>query len=248
LDSITPEQAQSLTPPQFAAHFTLMDAIHSYDYWLMWLMFLGNELFGLVALSRLADMCRDLFGQSAAAAADVVSINGAFNCVGRLVLPMITDLVMHQYKTRAGRDVNPAFARKCIFLFTLSVQVVIVAVLFKVIAARDYDAFRALVWALTFVYGGGFGTIPAFITDMFNSTNIGALHGLILTAWSIGGVAGGLTFNRIFQDQRPNGFEAQYTANLNWILAIIVLGFAFVMLVRTEPKARANKERYEFSL
>lgn len=49
-------------------------------------------------------------------------------------------------------------------------------------------------WILTACYGGGFGTIPAFLTNMFGAYNIGALHGIILTAWSIGGVGGGIGF------------------------------------------------------
>ena len=40
------------------------------------------------------------------------------------------------------------------------------------------------------MYGGGFATIPAFLADLFGSANVGAIHGAVLTAWSVAAVAG----------------------------------------------------------
>jgi hypothetical protein len=54
--------------------------------------------------------------------------------------------------------------------------------------------FISLIWILATFYGGGFGLMPAFLTAQFGSQNIGALHGIILTAWSLVGVIGGLSF------------------------------------------------------
>lgn len=147
---------------------TLLQSIFSTDFGFMYLMFFANQLFGLVALSRLANMAQDLFGQTRTEAANVVSINGVFNCLGRLILPMLSDLAI-----KSRFRVNPPFARKVVFTFNLAVQVVIVAVLPIIIDHNNYDGFRAVMWILTFTYGGGFGTIPCFLTDMFGPYNIG---------------------------------------------------------------------------
>ena len=40
------------------------------------------------------------------------------------------------------------------------------------------------------MYGGGFATIPAFLADMFGAQNVGAIHGVLLTAWSAAAIAG----------------------------------------------------------
>ena len=40
------------------------------------------------------------------------------------------------------------------------------------------------------MYGGGFATIPAYLSDLFGTQYVGAIHGRLLTAWSAAGVAG----------------------------------------------------------
>ncbi len=89
---------------------------------MMYLMLFGNIVFGLVVLSRLSPMAQVIFSQSPDQGATVVAINGAFNCCGRLFVPMISDLMV-----RFGK-LNPPFARKCIF-FTLVSQIVILSTL-----------------------------------------------------------------------------------------------------------------------
>ena len=39
-------------------------------------------------------------------------------------------------------------------------------------------------------YGGGFGTMPSFILDVFGPRLMPVVYGAILTAWSLAGVAG----------------------------------------------------------
>ncbi|XP_024358519.1 uncharacterized protein [Physcomitrium patens] len=231
------EQNKSLAPVVGAPIvMTLIQSIFSPDFFFMYLMFFANQLFGLVALSRLANMAQDLFGQTRSEAANVVSINGVFNCLGRLLLPMSADLAIKTLR------VNPPFARKLIFYFNLTIQVVIVAVLPSLIKSNNYGGFRAVMWLLTFAYGGGFGTIPCFLTDMFGPYNIGALHGMILTAWSIGGVGGGLGFTSIFDRHKPStqnasvpgAFDKAYESNFKWILGVLIFGLVMLFFVRTD--------------
>jgi MFS family permease len=44
-------------------------------------------------------------------------------------------------------------------------------------------------------YGGGFATVPAYLRDLFGTYQVGAIHGRLLTAWSVAGVAGPLIVN-----------------------------------------------------
>ncbi|KAL2631214.1 hypothetical protein R1flu_015900 [Riccia fluitans] len=221
---------------------SLIQSIRSPDFFFMYLMFFANQIFGLVALSRLANMAQDLFDKSRSEAANVVSINGVFNCLGRLCLPMLADMAIKLLKT------NPPLARKAVFMFNLVVQVVVVATLPTLIDENNYNGFRAVMWILTFVYGGGFGTIPCFLTDMFGPYNIGALHGMILTAWSIGGVGGGLGFTSIFDRHKPSpadedlpgAFDEAYKSNLHWILAVLIVGLVMLFFVRTNSFDRSS--------
>lgn len=236
------KQVNDRSGPRAPIVMTLLQSIFCPDFGFMYLMFFANQLFGLVALSRLANMVEDLFDQTRTEASNVVSINGVFNCLGRLLLPMISDLAI-----KSSLKTNPPFARKLVFLFNLVVQVIIVGVLPTIIDRNNYDGFRAVMWTLTFTYGGGFGTIPCFLTDMFGPYNIGALHGMILTAWSIGGVGGGLGFTSLFDKHKPSAanaalpgaFDKAYESNFRWILGVLIFGLVMLFFVRTDPGDRS---------
>jgi OFA family oxalate/formate antiporter-like MFS transporter len=50
--------------------------------------------------------------------------------------------------------------------------------------------FATLVCYILLCYGGGFGTMPSFVLDMFGVRFMSAVYGAILTAWSAAGIAG----------------------------------------------------------
>ena len=51
------------------------------------------------------------------------------------------------------------------------------------------------------MYGGGFSTIPAYLRDLFGVREVGAIHGRLLTAWSVAAVVGPtlMTYLREYQ-------------------------------------------------
>ncbi|KAF8984385.1 hypothetical protein BGZ52_012749 [Haplosporangium bisporale] len=204
----------------------LSDAIFSTEYRLMYIMFFGNSIAGLVFLSRLANIITDIFGKDGATAATIVAINGGFNLGGRLFFSTVSD--------RLGR--------KNSFFVMLMSQVIILASLPTIMEKRVYWAFLLVIWILTACYGGGFGCIPAFLCDMFGPSNIGAMHGIILTAWSLAGVGGGLLFTEIYNHLLVTGYTTKdpyvYSANLRWILGVACVGFIFIMFVGTGIRDR----------
>ena len=50
-------------------------------------------------------------------------------------------------------------------------------------------------------YGAGFATVPAYLRDLFGTYQVGAIHGRLLTAWSVAGVLGPLIVNAIADAQ-----------------------------------------------
>ncbi|KAF9556804.1 hypothetical protein EC968_007934 [Mortierella alpina] len=209
-----------------ASTLSLIDSIFSREYRLIYLMFFGNSIAGLVFLSRLANIITNVFNRDRDVAATIVAINGGFNLAGRLFFSTASDKL----------------GRKNAYIFMLTAQVIILASLPTIMEARNYPAFLAVIWILTACYGGGFGCIPAFLCDMFGPTNIGALHGIILTAWSIAGVGGGLLFTGVYNNLIATGYTAAsvwvYAKNLYWILAVACLGFFLVLFVRTSIRDR----------
>jgi len=57
--------------------------------------------------------------------------------------------------------------------------------------------FVALCVVILSMYGAGFATIPAYLRDLFGTMHVGAIHGRLLTAWSVAGVAGPYLVNHI---------------------------------------------------
>ncbi|CAK4662428.1 unnamed protein product [Aphanomyces euteiches] len=171
---------------------TILESLFSIDFLCIHLSLLGNILFGLVVISRLSSMATGVFEQTSAQASTIVSINGAFTCTGQIVVPMISDLLIRSLHFR------PPFARKIIYFCTLVIQLAIIFTMPSIMRSQNYAAFRVQVWILMICYGGGFGTLSAFLTDMFGAHNIAALLGCVLTAWSAAALIGGLGFTLTF--------------------------------------------------
>ncbi|KAG0318158.1 hypothetical protein BGZ97_004257 [Linnemannia gamsii] len=205
---------------------SLMDAFNSREFRLMYIMFLGNTMAGVVIISRLANIATDIFGHNKDAASTIVSINGGFNLVGRLIFASLSDRI----------------GRKNSYMIMLGSQAIILASLPTIMETRCNWAFLMTIWILTSCYGGGFGCIPAFLCDMFGPSNIGPLHGVILTSWSLSSVGAGLLFTAIYNHLLDTGNTVHdsyiYSINMYWILAGVALGLFMTLFVRTGIRDR----------
>jgi MFS family permease len=88
-------------------------------------------------------------------------------------------------------------------------------------------------------YGGGFATIPAYLKDLFGTYQVGAIHGRLLTAWSVAGVLGPLIVNRIADSEKAAGKQGPdlYTTSFYIMIGLLVVGFIANELVRpVNPK------------
>ncbi|KAJ2760781.1 hypothetical protein IWQ57_006216, partial [Coemansia nantahalensis] len=221
-----PRQRQTLS-------VSLSEALRSRDYWLLYVAFLSNIVFCLVVISNLPRLIDSLFGMGRAVPRSppmptyiAVSVEGAFNMLGRVLVGALSDLV----------------GRKTVFLLLLLVQIIVLIFVPIAIHVDSFWAFIGLIWTATVCYGGGFGMIPAFLADMFGINNTSSCHGIILTAWSIASIVGGMTFtgvvNRFLSDGAHAYDEKIYVTNFAWILVLIVIGFVCCLFVRASIRDR----------
>jgi hypothetical protein len=77
------------------------------------------------------------------------------------------------------------------------------------------------------MYGGGFATIPAYWRDVFGTFQVGAIHGRLLTAWSVAGVLGPVLVNYIRAAQIDSGVpKAQaYSVTMYIMCGLLLIGF-----------------------
>jgi hypothetical protein len=77
------------------------------------------------------------------------------------------------------------------------------------------------------MYGGGFATVPAYLRDLFGSRYVGAIHGMLLTSWSMAGIFGPVLVNYIREYNVTHGVAPAQAYNVTmYVMAcLLVVGF-----------------------
>jgi MFS transporter, OFA family, oxalate/formate antiporter len=162
------------TPPQEAhagATMALAQALRTPHWHLLWWMLAINVTAGAALISVAAPLTQELTQVGPALGALAVCVIAVFNGIGRLFWGTLSDTI--------GR------ARTFLALFLIQ------GIAFALMPA--IDGFAVLLVPVAIValcYGGGFGTMPAFASDVFGTANAGTIYGAMLTAWSAGAIAG----------------------------------------------------------
>jgi hypothetical protein len=83
------------------------------------------------------------------------------------------------------------------------------------------------------MYGGGFATVPAYLADIFGTQMVGAIHGRLLTAWSVAGVAGPFLIAAVRQAQLDAGVAKNlvYDYTLYILAGLLLIGMICNFLV-----------------
>lgn len=152
---------------------SLKDAMRKKMFYVLWLYLFINITCGIGLLSVASPMMQEIAGMSAMSAAVVVGIIGIVNGVGRLAWSAASDYLGRSNTFIAFFLIQAA----AFYLLTLTTSPVWFPVLFYVIIS---------------CYGGGFATMPAFLSDVFGTRELAAIHGRILSAWAMAGIAGPL--------------------------------------------------------
>ena len=140
------------------------------------------------------------------------------NIVGRLFWSSLSD--------RIGRRV------------TYAIFLVAGAGLFALVPAAgragSVAAFCGLLCLALTMYGGGFAAIPAYLADLFGTGSVGAIHGRLLTAWSVAGVLGPVIVNYLNEAQVRAGINRAraYDRTMLALSLVLLAGAVCNWLVR----------------
>ncbi|MEV7379271.1 OFA family MFS transporter [Streptomyces lydicus] len=224
-------------PPVTTAQVSARSALRTPQFWCLWVVLCTNVTAGIGILEKAAPMISDFFAHTAApvsasAAAGFVGMLSLANMLGRIVWSSASDLM----------------GRKNVYRLYLGAG----ALLYLLIALAG-DASKPLFIGCAMVilsfYGGGFATAPAYLTDLFGTYQVGAIHGRLLTAWSTAGVLGPLIVNAVADRAGSAGRSGPdlYTTSFFIMIGLLVVGFAANELVRPvhprhhEPPAPAEQ-------
>jgi MFS family permease len=196
------------------------DALKTPQFWLIWWVLCLNVTAGIGVLGQASAMSQEMFPGhiTAIAAAGFVGLMSLFNMGGRFFWASTSDYIGR--KNTYFVFMVLGFLLYCTVPYTGSVGSVAGFVLcFLVIIS---------------MYGGGFSTVPAYLKDMFGTRYVGAIHGLLLTAWSMAGIFGPVLVNYIRQYNVDHGVpKAQaYNTTMYIMAGLLVIGFICNLLIK----------------
>ncbi|GAC1650369.1 MAG: OFA family MFS transporter [Gemmatimonadaceae bacterium] len=200
------------------------DAWRTKQFWLLWGVLFLNVTAGIGVLGQASAMIQEIFpGRiTAAAAAGFVGLLSLANMIGRFFWSSTSDKI--------GRRVT------YMIFFALG------AVLYFSVPSGgrlgSVGLFVTLYVVILSMYGGGFATIPAYLRDLFGTNQVGAIHGRLLTAWSLAGIVGPALVNYIREYQIAHGVAkaASYNTTMYIMASLLLVGFVCNALVRPLPE------------
>ncbi len=206
------EPDESESGDRSGVDYDLGGALKTWQWFALWALLFLNVTAGISIITEAAPMAETISKVSATVAVGLVSIISVGNALGRFFWAWLSD----------------AIGRKWVFFVMFLLQAVLFLLL-PILGAASYILLAIIAFVIVSCYGGGFGTMPAFTADYFGSANVGKVYGLLLTAWSFGGVLGPLLISRVID------LTDSYTLAF-YILAAIMLGSAVVAYIVRPPK------------
>jgi MFS family permease len=196
-----------------AAHVAVEMAWRTPQFWLLWVVLCMNVTAGIGVLGQASPMIQEIFSGrvSPATAASFVGLLSLFNMGGRFIWATTSDYI----------------GRRNTYMIFFALGIVLYSTVPTLGHLGSIPLFVAVFCIILSMYGGGFATIPAYLRDMFGTYQVGAIHGRLLTAWSVAGVLGPVLVNYIRQYQIDNGVpKAQaYSVTMYIMCGLLLIGF-----------------------
>jgi MFS family permease len=205
------------------------------QFWCLWIVLCFNVTAGIGILEQASPMIQEMFptvigpggellkkGIGPAAAVGFVALLSLFNMAGRFAWSSLSDYV----------------GRKNIYILYLLCG----AMLYCLVPVSGHAGSKALFIAVTAIiismYGGGFATIPAYLKDLFGSKQVGAIHGRLLTAWSVAGILGPVLVNylRVWLQQHGATGVGVYAPTMYLMAGLLTVGLLCNLAVRPVAK------------
>jgi MFS family permease len=207
------------------------------QFWLLWMVLCMNVSAGIGVIGMASPMLQEVFGGKlisvplglkelgkdqatavAAIGAGFAALLSLFNIAGRIFWASMSDYL--------GRK------RTYVIFFALGILLYSVAPLAG--KAGSVALYVALFGIILTMYGGGFATIPPYLADLLGTMHVGAIHGRLLTAWSVAGILGPVLVNYIREWQISRGIpNAQAYNTTMYILAgLLVVGLICNLAVK----------------
>ena len=215
---VAPAQSKRLVTDQ---HVYVYDALKTPQFWLIWWILCLNVTAGIGVLGQASAMSQEMFhGRiTAVAASGLVGLFSLFNMGGRFVWSSVSDYI----------------GRKNTYFVFFALGTFLYALVPSAGAIGSVGLFVFCYAVIFSMYGGGFATVPAYLRDMFGTRYVGAIHGLLLTAWSMAGIFGPVLVNYIREYNITHGVaKAQaYNVTMYVMAGLLIVGLVCNLFVKS---------------
>jgi MFS family permease len=218
-------QPAGWTPPATASRLVTTANVHVYEalktpqFWLLWAVLCLNVTAGIGVLGQASAMSQEMFPGKVTvqAAAGFVGLMSLFNMLGRFMWASVSDFI----------------GRKATYFCFFALGTALYTLVPRTGATGSVALFVLCFMVIYTMYGGGFATIPAYLRDLFGTRYVGAIHGWLITAWSVAGVLGPVLVNYIRQYDVEHGIPNAQAYNFTMYLmaGLLVVGFVCNLLV-----------------
>lgn len=185
-------------------------------FYLLWLMFMGNAMAGLMTIGVAKEAVKAVPGileDQASLAGSVLSLLNAF---GRIFWGTVSD--------KLGRS------RTMTLMFGLQLVVMLVI---NSVFGMGVGAAILIMGLVGLNFGGNFALFPSATADAFGTRNLGVNYGLVFTSYGIGGVVGPMVA-AYFKDTLGVYAPAFYVA-AGLVLMALLLSLAYARLAARRP-------------
>lgn len=195
-------------------------ALRTPQFWLIWGVLCLNVTAGIGVLGQASAMSQEMFpGRiTAVAAAGLVGLMSLFNMGGRFFWASTSDII----------------GRKNTYFVFFALGTVLYALVPTAASMGSIGLFVICFLVILSMYGGGFATVPAYLRDMFGTRYVGAIHGLLITAWSVAGILGPVLVNYIREYNISHGVPKAdaYDITMYLMAGLLVIGFSCNLFIR----------------
>ena len=193
--------------------YTVNEAMKTWQFYALWWVFFTNITCGIGLLAVASPMAQEVIKMSPMAAASMVGIIGLLNGGGRIVWSTISDLI------DGVKPIIAFFAIEIIAFYLLA-------------GVTDSFLFQTLIFLIITCYGGGFSCMPAYLSDIYGTKQLSAIHGRILTAWGLAGIAGPLLLSQIYERTHS------YSVTLYFFSGCFILSLAIALVLKYKAEIK----------
>lgn len=201
-------------------------AIRTPQFWLLWIVLCANVTAGIGVLGQASPMVQEMFKATPAQGGAFVVLLSIFNLLGRFFWSSASDYL----------------GRKNTYRIFFGLGMILYALIPVIGKAGNMVLFYFGFCIILSMYGGGFATIPSYLKDMFGNLHVGAIHGRLLTAWSVAGVLGPVLVNYLREYQISHGVAKAdaYSVTMYVMVGALAIGFA------ANQRLRSVSSRYHY--